>query len=35
MIIKADTERDNVNITDPATTSHTFGGLERDTDYTM
>ena len=35
MIIKGDTERDSVKITDPGTTSHTFGGLERDTDYTM
>ena len=35
MIIKGDTERDSVKITDPDTTSHTFGGLERDTNYAM
>ena len=35
MIIKGDTERDSVKITDPGTTSHTFGCLERDTNYTM
>ena len=33
IILKGDTEIDNVIITDPGTTSHTFGGLERDTDY--
>ena len=31
MILEGDTERDSVNITDPGTTSHTFGSLERDT----
>ena len=35
MIIKGDTERDSVKIADPGTTSHTFGGLERDTNYAM
>ena len=35
MIIKGDTERDSVKITDPGTTSHTFGGLERDTNSAM
>ena len=35
MIIKGDTERDSVKITDPGTTSHTFGGLERDTNYAI
>ena len=35
MIIKGDTERNSVKITDPGTTSHTFGGLERDTNYAM
>ena len=35
MILKGDTERDSVNITDPCTTSHTFGGLERDTNYAV
>ena len=35
MIIKGDTDRDSVKITDPGTTSHTFGGLERDTNYAM
>ena len=34
MIIKGDTERDSVKITDPGI-SHTFGGLERDTNYAM
>ena len=29
MILKGNTERDSVNITDPGT-SHTFGSLERD-----
>ena len=33
IILKSDTEIDNVNITDPRTRSHTFGGLERDTNY--
>ena len=35
MILKGDTERDSVNISDPCTTSHTFGGLERDTNYAV
>ena len=35
MILKGDTERDSVNITDPGTTSHTFGSLERDTNYAV
>ena len=30
MILKGDTERDSVNITDPGTTSHTFGSLGRE-----
>ena len=33
IILKGDTEIDNANITD--TTSHTFGGLERDTNYML
>ena len=33
IILKGDTEIHNVNITDLGTTSHTFGGLERDTNY--
>ena len=34
MILKGNTERDSVNITDPGT-SHTFGSLERDTNYAV
>ena len=33
VILKGDTLIDNVNITDPGTTSHTFGGLKRATNY--
>ena len=33
IILKGDAEIDNVNITDPGTTSHTFGSLEGDTAY--
>ena len=35
IILKGDTEIHNVNITDPGTTSRTFGGLERDTNYML
>ena len=35
MILKGDTERDSVNITDPGTTSHTFGSLEREIPITQ
>ena len=35
MILKGDTERDSVNITDPGTTSHTFGSLEREISITQ
>ena len=35
IILKDDAEIDNVNITDPGTTSHTFGGLKKDTNYTV
>ena len=35
MILKGDSERESVNITDPCTKSHTFGGLERDTNYAV
>ena len=33
IILKGDNVKDSVNITDPGTTSHTFGGLKRDTNY--
>ena len=33
--LKGDTERDSVNITDPGTTSHTFGSLEREIPITQ
>ena len=33
IILKGDTEIYNVNITDPGTTSRTFGGLDKDTNY--
>ena len=33
IILKGDTAIHNVNITDPGTTSRTFGGLEKDTYY--
>ena len=35
MILKGDTERDSVNTTDPGTTSHTFGSLEREIPITQ
>ena len=35
IILKGETEIHNINITDPSTTSHTFGGLERATTYMM
>ena len=35
MILEGDTERDSVNITDPGTTSRTFGSLERDTNHAV
>ena len=35
LILKGDTERDSVNITDPGTTSHTFGSLEREISITQ
>ena len=35
IILKGNTEIHNVNITDPGTTSRTFGGLKRDTYYMM
>ena len=35
MILKGDSERESVNITDLCTKSNTFGGLERDTNYAV
>ena len=35
IILKGDTEIDNVNITDPGTTSYSFIALKRDTYYTV
>ncbi|XP_022804171.1 fibroblast growth factor receptor 3-like isoform X2 [Stylophora pistillata] len=35
IILKGDAEINSVNVTDPAITSYTFGGLERDTNYAV
>ena len=35
VMLKGDTEINNINITDPGTTRYTFGGLERDTNYAV